>query len=196
MNSAKICELRWRGPYRFYGGADRSLFNSMEAKKSGVYLWTVALKKQYLVYYVGETGRSFYTRFSEHARDCLYGYYRIYDPTSFAKGKKKLVWEGMWKPGTRDRIGEFLNRYLELSPIIYEYLGLFRIFLAPLDVEKRIRQRIENAIASQLLKQKGLISEFQDSDIKYYPRREDEEPILVKMARHENILGLCSEILA
>lgn len=90
---------------------------------------------------------------------------------------------------------EFLNRYLELSPLIYKFLGQFRFFLASIDAEKRMRQRIEAAIAKKLLQQSGIIGEFQDNDIRYLPRRIDEESILVTMRSFESILGLSSELL-
>ncbi len=191
-------EVRWHGPCRWYGKSEDCLFTASVAGKSGIYLWTVPFNTKYLVYYVGETGRSFKTRFTEHTRDYLYGYYRIYAPTEFAQGKKKLVWGGMWKPGRRgpQRMLEFLNRYSELSKVIYEFLGQYRIFLAPLDVKERIRQRIEAAIASKLSEHPGLIGKFQNDDIRYRPRRTDEDPISAKMISFEPILGLCSEMAA
>jgi len=197
MDSQKY-EIQWYGSYKLYGTKDDSIFTQPVANQAGIYLWTIPFKNKYLVYYVGETGRSFATRFTEHTRDYLYGFYRVYDPQQFTNGKKRLVWGGMWKPSTRGphRMLEFLNRYTELSSIIYKFIEQFRVFLAPLDVQKRIRQRIEGAIANRLLEQPGLIGKFQDSDIRYRPRRIDEKPVSVKMAAFEPILGLCSELLA
>ena len=191
-------EMQWHGPYVLYGMKDDSFFTQPETKKSGIYLWTIPFEKRFLTHYVGETGRSFATRIIEHTRDYLNGFYRVYDPRQFAEGKKKLVWGGMWKSGRRGPhlMLEFLNRYSELSTVIYEFLGQFRIFVAPLDVEERIRQRIEAAIANRLFEQPGLIGKFQDEDIRYRPRRTDEEPISVKMVSFESILGLCSELVA
>jgi len=189
-------EIEWHGPYRLYGTKDEVLFATPEAKERGIYLQTIPFGKKFLTYYVGETGRTFARRFTEHTRDYLYGLYRIYDPHQFPKGAKILLWEGMWKPGTRDRIGEFLNRYSELAPLIYELLGLFRIFIAPLDAEKRIRQRIEGAIAHRLYQQPGIVGAFQENDIRYSRRRADEEPISVTMKFAEEIIGLCNELTA
>lgn len=189
-------ELKWRGPFRWYGKDDDVLFGRQEVKRAGIYLWTIPFEKQYLTYYVGETGRSFAVRFTEHTREYLSGLYRLYDPPSFAKGTKVLLWEGMWKPGTRDRMGEFLNQFSKLAPVIHELLRLFRIFIAPLDAESRIRQRIEAAVAHRLYQSPGLIGEFQDQDIRYSPRRSDEKPISIKMSLSEPILGLGDELMA
>lgn len=189
-------ELQWYGPYKWYGTTDDCIFTRPEAKKSGIYLWTIPFKKQYLTYYVGETGKSFASRHIWHTRDYLHGLYRVYDPHQFGQGTKTFVWGGMWKPGTRGarHMLEFLNRYAELSSIIYEFLGQFRIFLTPLDAKERVRRRIEAAVANRLYEQPGLISKFQNSDIKYWPRRANEEPIPVKMISFEAILGLCGEL--
>ncbi len=100
----------------------------------------------------------------------------------------------MWKAGTRDRIGEFLNRYVELSMFIYEFLGLFRVFIAPVDAERRIRERIEAKIAQELYKKSGAIGKFQENDVRYKPKRSDEAPISVAMRGSRRILGL-SDVL-
>jgi len=191
-------ELQWYGPYKWYGTTDDCIFTRSEAKKSGIYLWTIPFKKQYLTYYVGETGKSFASRHIWHARDYLHGLYRVYDPHQFGQGTKILVWGGMWKPGRRGahHMLEFLNQYPELSSVIYEFLGKFSIFLAPLDVKERVRKRIEAAVANRLYEQPGLFGKFQDTDIRYHPRQPDEEPISVTMVSFEPILGLCSELTA
>ena len=189
-------EVQLHGPYRWYGKKDECLFKASEATKSGIYLWTIPFNGKYLTYYVGETGRSFTARFTKHTRDYLYGLYRVYDPTQFAQGKKKLVWEGMWQPGTHDRVDEFLNRYLELSPVIYSLLGKLRIFLAPLDAEKRIRQRIEGSLARRLQQHSDLTRNFFDSDIRYLTKQADEPPIHVTIISKECVLGLPHKLMA
>ena len=195
MTSGRL-EVRWHGPYKFFGAKDDSVLTTSLSSQLGIYLWTIPFEDKYLTYYVGETGRSFAIRFMEHARDLLNGLYRIYDPDEFAEGRKTMVWGGMWKPGRKDpgTMLEFLNRYLEMSQFIYRYLGQFRFFLAPINVEKRIRQRIEAAIAKKLHQQTGLVGNFQDSDIRYLPRRAGEQPISVIIKFFEPVLGLSSEL--
>ena len=196
-----MIELRWVGPrtlYKWDGTKENGIFTVPETKKSGIYLWTIPFEKKYLTYYVGETGRSFTERFMEYTRNYLCGLYRVYNPSEFVDGKKALVWGGMWKPDRKgpDTVQEFLNRYSELSTVIYKFLRQFRVFIAPLDVKKRVRQRIEAAIAERLLEQPGLTGRFQDNDIRYKPRRNNEERIRVKMKAFKLILGLCRELTA
>ena len=189
--------MRLRGPYNLYGSTETSIFAVPVAKTKGIYLWTIPFRRKYLAYYVGETGRSFSDRIMEHTRDYLSGLYRVYDPKQFMRGKKTLIWGGMWKPDRKspDRMLEFLNRRSELSPAIHELLGNFRLFLAPTNVQKRMRERIEAAIASKLSEQSGLIGSFQDNDIRYLPRQTDEVPIKVKIESSELILGLSNELV-
>ncbi len=73
------------------------LFAQPEAQQSGIYLWTIPFGEQFLTYYVGETGRSFVARHTEHAQSYLHGLYRVYDPQLFAKGEKVFIWEGCGK---------------------------------------------------------------------------------------------------
>jgi len=189
-------EIELIGPLRWYGG-DRSqnIFECPDSQKPGIYIWAIPYNQSHLVYYVGETGRSFAERFEEHIKEYLSGLYRIYDPGEFAQGRKRLIWEGMWKAGTEHRTGEFLSRYGELAPQIHRFLGVFRIFLGPFQGEKRLRERIEAALAKSLQRQEGIGGQFQDADIRYAPRREGEEPIMVNLRCSASIIGLPEELV-
>jgi hypothetical protein len=188
-------QVHLHGPYRWVGQGEDVFFQRPEAHGRGVYLWTVPFKDGFLCYYVGETGRSFHKRFTEHARDCVSGLYRIYDPKQFAHGRKTLVWEGMWKPGTRERMGQFLDLLPELAPVISAFLRLFQMFLIPFSGEQRVRQRLEAAIADQLNQQPGIVGTFQNYDIRYRHRRGDEEPVRVRVGGHAAVHGLGRELV-
>lgn len=123
------------------------------------------------------------------------GCYRIYDPVLFSQGKKELIWEGMWKEGTKNRSGMFVSRLAELAPKIQQFLELFYIFTVSIEAEKRIVQRIEAAIANHLLKQEGVIGAFQDKDIKYLPKTDTEETMTI-IFENTPILGLANELIA
>ena len=52
-----------KGPYSFLKNSDYpSFFNTSLIERKGIYLWTVPYTDSELVYYVGETGRSFRIR--------------------------------------------------------------------------------------------------------------------------------------
>jgi hypothetical protein len=157
--TAGFLELQWYGPYSFAGNREECVLTAPIGKKKGVYLWTIRYQSGYLTHYVGETGVSFAVRSLQHVQSYLNGLYRLYDPAEFASGKKVLVWGGMWKPGRKDpgTMNEFLQGYSKFAPLISELIREFRLFLGPVVGDRRIRQRIEAAVAASLNKQSGLL---------------------------------------
>jgi hypothetical protein len=152
-------EIQFHGPLQIISGQEDNVLLSPSGKLNGIYIWAIPFGNKYLPYYIGETGKSFTYRIMEHVKCHLNGFYRIYDPEAFAKGKKELVWGGMWKTDRKspEVMIEYLNNYKQLAALAYAFLKQFRVFLAPLDSDdKRLRQRIEASIAQDLLKQKGL----------------------------------------
>jgi len=93
-------------------------------------------------------------------------------------------------------MAEFLRRHEELTPHVHGMLRLYRLHLAPFDGEKRLRLRIEAAIASSLYEQPGIVGQFQEPGIKYCLIREDEEPVHVTLSRDSDILGLPEYVTA
>lgn len=187
------CEVR--GPLSWRGEPKGSfIFESPLARAAGVYLWTVATPEGDLVYYVGETGRSFAQRFFEHLQGYLSGLFGFYEPEDFARGQKKLIWEGMWRRGEEHKAADFLRRYEELAPKIRHFIDVLRFWLLPIDCDRRLRERIEGAIARHLSAQDGVIGQFQDEDIRYRPRWEDEPPIQLSLTLTTRIMGLPSSL--
>lgn len=159
-------------------------------------MFTIPFEGKYLVYYVGETGTSFANRLLQHVQSYLNGFYRVFDPEEFVRGKKVLLWGGMWKTDRREPklICAFIDRQAELAPKILMFLKQFRFFLAPIDEEKRVIERVEAEIARSLNQQKGLIGAFQDKDVRYRPTRPDEQQFRVMMIFPQPIMGLTEEL--
>jgi hypothetical protein len=191
-----VDEVEFVGPYRFIGSKNESVLTAPIGKKKGVYLWTIPFQNGYLTYYVGETGVSFAVRSMQHIQNYLNGLYRLYDLEEFHNGERVLVWGGMWKPGRKGSktMYEFLQSYSKFAPLILDFIQGFRLFLAPIEGNRRIRQRIEAAIAGSLNSQSGVVRTFQDKDIRYAPRRSKEEPIKVKITIPAAIMGLENEL--
>jgi hypothetical protein len=188
--------VRWYGPYSFVKSEDQNIFTCLMGEKKGVYLFTIPFEGKYLVYYVGETGDSFANRLLQHVQSYLNGFYRIFDPEEFVKGRKVLLWGGMWKTDRREPklISDFIDRQTELAPKILLQLKRFRIFLAPIDEDKRIIERVEAEIARSLNQQEGLIGGFQDKDVRYRPTRPNEQRFKVIMTFSNPIMGLSQEV--
>ena len=73
------------------------------------------------------------------------GIYRVFNPEEFGKGRKVLLWGGMWKTDRREPklICDFIEQNEELAPKIVKFIEQFTIFLAPIGEDKRISERIE-----------------------------------------------------
>ena len=114
--------IHFHGPYGLAGQHERMLFGESISQEAGVYLWTVRTSDGFLVEYVGQTGESFAKRTKDHMIHTFGGNYRVCDPQLMRQGQLKVVWLGLWRRGTKDKMPEFAQRYLSLAPAIQEYL--------------------------------------------------------------------------
>jgi hypothetical protein len=179
------------GPFAWPGTPDTpSVFDGDEARKAGIYLWTVPLPEGHLVYYVGETGRSFNIRLGQHYEELVSARYHVYSAVEFARGEKLTLWPGRWDVTDRKSDAECLANCSRLSGQIREMMIVFRFFLAPLSCDKRTRQRIEAAIAQPLYAVPGKVGAFQDQGVRYDPRMPDEQTIACIVSSPVPLLGV------
>jgi hypothetical protein len=68
----------------------------------------------------------------------------------------------MWKSDRKDPkfMSEFLINYPQFFSKILNFIGLFRLFVAPTDCDNRFRERIESAVANYLNQQPDLFAVF------------------------------------
>jgi len=116
MQESQI-KIEFYGPFGLAEHDDNILFQNDLSHLEGIYLIAIQHNEGYLVYYIGETGHSFYARLKDHVIQYFGGNYRVLEPSKFRKGEKEIVWNGMWRKGTRDRVPEFINRSHELVTI-------------------------------------------------------------------------------
>jgi hypothetical protein len=194
---ARPLELSFTGPYSWLPSELPSVLDAECAGRAGIYLWTVNTDSSgELIYYVGETGRNFRSRFVEHFKEQLAGWYRLYDPTLMRAGKKRLLWRGMYGRDKEESPTLFVAQLPSLAPALQSYVRLIRFHLAPVDVEARLRKRIEAALAAHLRDQPGPVGSFQDIDIRYHPRRANELPVHVVVRTSVALEGLPEALAA
>jgi hypothetical protein len=182
--------VEFSGPFAWTGYNAPSIFDAPIGAEGGVYLWTVQLSDGELIYYVGETGRRFATRMHEHLKEHLSGGYHLYRPYEFSTGTKVLVWNGLYGPD-RESVQEVMKRYFDLVPVIEALTGIYRFYLAPLPGERRVRERIEGAIAYALYgHDEDRIKLFQEAGIRYRPRWPSEAPETITFRSSERLLGV------
>lgn len=183
--------VSFTGPFAWPGTPDtRSVFDAAEANKPGLYLWTVPLSDGNLIYYVGETGRSFSRRLRQHYEELVSARYHVYSAAEFARGEKLALWPGRWDVTDRKSDEECKANCARLSNQIKEMMLALRLLLAPLACDKRTRQRIEAAIAQPLYSVPGKVGAFQDRGVRYDPRLPDEQPIACVVGSPVPILGV------
>ena len=187
--------VQFEGPLGLASRTPPLLFEQAVSAKCGIYLWAIPYRKGgYLVSYVGETGVSFWQRTKEHLIQTMGGNYRISDPELLVEGEAKTVWNGLWRRDTRDRMLEYLERAEELAPLARRELQLTVVFVAPLEVDARIRQRIEAGIALEIRKRKESALTLLPDDIRYRPRRESEQLIRVEVRCPAHVHGLPTSV--
>jgi hypothetical protein len=72
-------EVSFSGPFSWAGTPDApSIYEVPEGQMKGVYLWTVPLEHGHLIYYVGDTGRTFAVRMDEHYTQHAAANYHVY----------------------------------------------------------------------------------------------------------------------
>lgn len=183
--------VSFAGPFSWSGTPDAPcVYHVDEACRSGVYLWTVPLPDGHLIYYVGETGRSFGIRLRQHCDELVAARYHVYSAEEFARGEKRTLWPGRYDTIDRRSDDECQANCPCLSKEIGEMMLVLRLFLAPLCCDKRIRRRIEAAIAQSLYAAPGKVGAFQDQGIHYNLRTNDEEPIACVTSSPVPLLGL------
>jgi hypothetical protein len=190
-------ELIIYGPYGLCGTHEKILFYEDIGEEAGIYFWTVPyVQGGSIINYIGETGVSFNQRFKEHMIHTAGGNYRICDPDFEVQGVERILWNGLWRKGTRDKMPEFVSRMIELSPAIKKSLEHSEIYVAPFKSEKRIRQRIEGAIADHIKAQPPPASGLLPTDVRYTKRWNDEDPVSVLISGGDALLGLPKDLQA
>lgn len=185
------------GPFAWPGRPDApSVFDAGEARKAGIYLWTVPLADGHLIYYVGETGRSFEIRLRQHYEELIAARYHIYSAVEFATGEKLMLWPGRWDVKDRKSDAECQANATRLAEPIRSMMLVLRLFLAPTTCDTRTRRRIESAIAQPLYAVPGIIGAFQDRGIRYDPRMPHESPIACVVSSPVPLLGVTERFWA
>lgn len=188
--------LRFAGPYPVCSENADILHGCPHSKKSGIYLWAVLMPiGKYRITYIGETSASFYRRIKEHVIQTLGGNYRICESAALRQGVQVVLWNGLWRKGTRNKLPDFLRRYVELAPLIKQSLAVENVFLAVLDCEKRLRRRIEGALAEAIRSNPEARSLLPD-DIRYLKRKNTEPPVRVVIETGSDFEGLPTEVYA
>jgi hypothetical protein len=173
-------ELSFTGPFGWFGSVGAPpLAEAVVAHRPGIYVWTYPTLQGELAYYVGETARSFVRRMNEHLSEQLSGRYRLYEPDAFARAEKKLLWRGVYGAGAETSVEPFVDRLETLATPLVKFVRTMRFHLAMTDISDRLRRRVEAGLAQHFYRQPGPVGSFQEADIHYDPRTDEERRVQV-----------------
>jgi hypothetical protein len=179
------------GPYAWLPGLDAPYLAEEDVGLSpGIYLWTVPSTVGELVYYVGESAQGFADRMDDHLAEQLSGRYRIYKPEAFLRGKKDLLWRGVYGRGAQPNVAGFVDQLTNWAPELVKFVRAIRFHVAPTTCSDRVRERIEAALVDHLKHCEEPIRSFQDDDVRYRLRRAEEEAITVNIKWQKMLLGV------
>ncbi len=150
-------------------------------KIPGVYLQTFEHQGGYLIYAAGLTRRPAPIRFRAHTRKYLNGEYNVLDTSAAQQGVRREIWHG-WGYARKHR-EEFEERKPTILDAVRKQLVGFRIFIThtvDLSKEERVLERLEAAIMNNLYQQPSPICDIPDRGMHLVPRRNSENPIIVR----------------
>ena len=89
---------------------------------------------------------------------------------------------------------DFLRRASEIKAATKCWLDGYRVFVAPLNVERRVRERIEAGLMAAFMKSEPPVCDMPDQGMSLSSRWPSETSIFVRNVSSERILGLPSEM--
>lgn len=177
MHNVKLLEVEWRGPFSWPKFESKSQLPSLP-RLSGVYLQTFKFQDGFIIYSAGLTRRPVAKRLREHTRAYLKGEYNVLDIASAQQGIRKEIWHG-WGYA-RSHQGEFEANKQVIVEAADRQLASFCIFIADLNDEPRMLERLEAAIMDALYQQPLPLSGLPDRGMHLSPRWQLEAPIILK----------------
>ena len=180
-------DVAWTGPYGWPKFEAESGLPPLP-KHSGVYLQTVEYQDGYIIYAAGLTRRPFKKRFAEHTRNYIRGEYNILDIHELRHGIRKKIWQG-WGWTSEKRV-EFAARQTELFDAVRQQMAGFRMFVADVDIDGRIPERLEAAVMNFIYAADAPFCDVADRGMQLTPRWPNEEPIMIRATCDKTLHGL------
>ncbi len=191
-SNGKMSNLKFKlhGPFDIIDQKNDVLYECPFSKSTGLYFWSVKTSKHGVkITYIGETSASFYRRTKEHVIQTLGGNYQVCDPDLLVQNQYSIIWNGLWRKGTREKLPEFLAQHESLSPKIISFIQVQKLFVVPFEVEKTLRRRIESKVARMIMEDKEA-SSLMPHDIRYLKPKEYTDNFTVHIEDSHLISGL------
>lgn len=188
-------DVFFHGPYSWDPGDGQAcLYDAPVARQRGIYLWTVPHGDGFLAHYVGMTGSSFVRRMEDHRRSMIACEYRVYEPAEFRSGVLRTRWPGCFGSDRRS-VRECHEHVEALLPEQMEVIRAIRFFVAPMEISRRLMERIEATLDATIRSGAGTAGSFLEQ-VRMKPRRESEPPVSCRVRASRAIHGLPAQVAA
>jgi hypothetical protein len=177
LKKESTIEVTWNGPYGWPGFESENNLRAIPPRP-GVYLQTFQYQDGYLIYAAGITRRPVPMRFREHTRKYMNGEYNVLDIDAAQQGIRREIWHG-WGYARKYR-EEFKKRQSIILDAVRKQLAGFCIFVADMERNPRVLERLEASIMHNLYQKPPPICDIPDRGMKLAPRWDEENKIIVK----------------
>ncbi len=143
-------EFRWEGPFPLH-----SVVAEPAADAPGLYLWGVPSESGYVLYYLGETGKTIAERIRAHLGYYRSGEFGLIDWEAFYKGVWKYLKPSYYRKYTPEARAAFREEKARWGPIIEGEVGRISVFVLPIPswsgvAYRTMRMRLEQAIGEEI----------------------------------------------
>lgn len=193
-------DIEWQGPFLWAGVEARDgnvrIEDSQIAREAGIYLWTVPHERGYLIYAAGQTTRPIVTRLREHSSAHRSGFFTLFDMDELKRGRRVEIWHGSFGGKlTPERERDFYERHEQIHSAAQEQIAEFRVFVGPVQPDRRLLARIEAGIMDSLYAAPIPFSEVPDRGMSLSRRWDSEPPIRVNNLHAEELHALPASIV-
>jgi len=194
---AQDVDVKFQGPFAVTTeDGVPSVFGGDLAGDTGIYLWTLLVGGKHRPWYVGQTRQGFGVRIGQHLAGCLSGQYEILDPKKLDEGALSVSWhpsagEVAWPAN----LPSFLERSAELAPQVEGMLRHSRFFLAVLEEDQHLLNRVEGSIGRYFKKhQDDTTQRYFGPGIKLPAHIPGDRPLRLQITSDVTIEGMPVEI--
>lgn len=190
--------LAWHGPFSLGAGTGNTVWCAPESDRCGLYLWAIPTTRGLLIHRVVTSDRPFWRRLHDELEAYSRGEYPIHRATSLAKGRRDPLHRGEFGSAECRALQQqhFRNRLPKLKSEMQRTLALLALYLAPLDTDPRIGQRIQAAIANRVRSAGNRASALLETRGPPGDRLPEEVPIQVVSCGCGSVVGMPGEFEA
>lgn len=187
-------EFGWEGPFPL-----RSVVSEPAAKAPGLYLWGVTSASGYVLYYLGETGKTIAERIRAHMGCYRTGEFGLLDWDAFYRGEWTYLKQSYYRKYTTEARTKFREEKAQWESVIEGEVDRISVFVLPIPLwsgtaYRRMRMRLEQAVGEEITMHWPAGFPNHGNGIDEYKRKNQKEWHYARFEGNESICGLPKQI--